>query len=141
MRNLIIILFVAFTTGCGVGSIYTSSYYSETSLEDDLIRVTFKGGSPPLTGDFCLLRCSEVAISKGKKYFQVVDSESGNSFHSYPSRYPFHNYHMHNDPFVEDIPHVTKTIRLLDDEPEKEFVYEASIVWSSIRKKYELVSE
>lgn len=136
-RNLIF-LSASFLLGCGAGGIYNSSYYSETGLGGNLIRVTFKGGNPPMTGDLCLLRCADIALSKQKKYFQVVDSETGNSFQTYPSSYPFHNHHFHDDPFVNDIPHVTKTIRLLDSKPENDFVYESSVVWSSIRKKYEI---
>ena len=141
MRNfyrIFIVLSSFLLFGCGAGSIYNSSYYSETAIEDNLIRVTFKGGKAPMTGDLCLLRCADIALSKQKKYFQVVDSETGNSFQTYPSSYPFHNHHFHDDPFVNDIPHVTKTIRLLNSKPENDFVYEASVVWSSIRKKYEI---
>ena len=124
--------------GCGARSIYNSSYYSETALENDLIRVTFKGGKPPMTGDLCLLRCAEITMEKDMKYFEVVDSESGNSFYSIPSAYPFHNHQIHDDPFLNDIPHVTKTIRLFKNEPGNDFVYDAEVIWSSIRRKYEI---
>ena len=130
------ILFLFF--GCGVGSIYNSSYYSETRLNEELYRVTFQGGRAPMTGDLCLLRCAEVTISADRKYFEVVDSESGNSFNSFPSSNPFHKDPFNNDPFINDIPFVTKTIRVSNAKPASGFVYEAVLIVSSIRKKYEI---
>lgn len=125
-------------TGCGPGSIYNSSYYSETSLEKNLFRVTFQGGSAPVTGDLCLLRCAEFTLSKGKEYFQVVDSESGSSFRSVPSNYPFHRHQIHDTPFVSDFPFVTKTIRLSTKKPETGFAYEARSVSSALRREYNI---
>ena len=133
-------LFLSFLSlfACGAGSIYNTSYYSETELGDELFRVTFQGGRAPMTGDLCLLRCAEVTLSAGKKYFQVVDSESGNSFNSFPSSYPFHHGQINDDPFVNDIAFVTKTIRVMDQEPTVGFGYEANLIKVSISKKYEI---
>ena len=124
--------------GCGSGSIYNSSYYSETPLEENLFRVTFQGGHAPVTGDFCLLRCAEFTLSEGKEYFQVVDSESGSSFRSFPSSYPFNRYQIHNAPFVNDLAFVTKTIRLSTKKPETGFAYEARSVSSALRREYNI---
>ena len=49
MRFFSICILSFLIIGCGARSIYNSSYYSETALESDLIRVTFKGGKPPMT--------------------------------------------------------------------------------------------
>ena len=124
--------------GCGAGSIYNSSYYSETILEDNLIRVTFRGGQAPMTGDLCLLRCAEVTLNADRKYFQVVDSESGSSIRSFSSHYPFHRHQIHADPFVDDLASVTKTIQLSDDKPINGFAYEALKVKSSLTRKYKI---
>lgn len=124
--------------GCGAGSIYNSSYYSETKLGDDLQRVTFQGGSAPMAGDLCLLRCAEITLSAGKKYFQVVDSESGNSIRSFPSAYPFHRHQIYSDPMIDDLPFTTKTIRMTNLEPDTGFAYEARAVDSTIRSKYDI---
>jgi hypothetical protein len=136
--NLLLPLFVFWTLGCGAGSIYNPSYYSETSLEEDLYRVTFQGGRAPMTGDLCLLRCAEVTLSQGKEFFQVVDSESGNSFRSFPSSYPFDRHQIHEGPFVDDLAFVTKTIRMTSKEPISGFAYEAKAIESSLRRKYDL---
>ena len=91
-----------------------------------------------MTGDLCLLRCAEVTISADRKYFEVVDSESGNSFNSFSSSNPFHKDPFNNDPFINDVPFVTKTIRVSNVKPVSDFVYEADLIISSIRKKYEI---
>lgn len=138
MLRSFVVLFLSALYGCGAGSFYNSSYYSETEIGDHIFRVTFQGGRAPMTGDLCLLRCAEVTLSAGKKYFEVVDSESGNSFNSFPSSYPFHRGQINDDPFVNDIAFVTKTIRVMDEKPATGFGYEANLVKSSISKKYEI---
>ena len=129
---------IIFLTGCGVGSIYGPSYYSETNVGPDVRRVTFRGGVHPMTGDLCLLRCAEVTLESGHSYFQVVDSESGSSMDHMPSVYPFHQHYHMDDPFFRDIAFVTKTIRILDAELESGFSYNAREVSDSMRQKYEI---
>jgi hypothetical protein len=124
--------------GCGAASIYNSSYYSETKLDDDLLRVTFQGGSAPMAGDLCLLRCAELTLSSGKGYFQVVDFESGNSIRSSPSSYPFHRHQIHGDPMFEDFPFATKTIRVMEKEPLSGFAYDARVLSSTLKRKYKI---
>lgn len=124
--------------GCSVGSIYGPGYYSETKVSGEVSRVTFRGGDHPMTGDLCLLRCAEITLKSGNSYFQVVDSESGTSINQTPSAYPFHRHYHMDDPFLHDIAFVTKTIRLLKEEPESGFSYNAEEVSISIRQKYQI---
>jgi len=133
-----IIAFCLLFTGCGAGSIYGPGYYSETKLGSEVMRVTFRGGDHPMTGDLCLLRCAEVTLESGNAYFQVVDSESGSSIDQVPSAYPFHHHYHMDDPFLRDIALVTKTIRLLATEAETGFSYDAEEVSKSVRQKYEI---
>jgi hypothetical protein len=125
-------------TGCVGGSIYGPGYYSETKVGSDVIRVTFRGGDHPMTGDLCLLRCAEVTLKSGNAYFQVVDSESGSSIDQVPSAYPFHRHYHMDDPFLRDIAFVTKTIRLLATKTEAGFSYDAKEVRNSMLQKYEI---
>jgi len=121
-----------------MGSLYGPSYYDETSLGDGLKRVTFKGGDHPATGDLCLLRCAEVTRQAGFTYFEVVDSESGSTLRHTGGAYPFHRHYHLDEPFVDDIPFVTKTIRMLKEKPEADFAYDAVEVERSMRRKYEI---
>lgn len=125
-------------SGCGIGGLYGPSYYDETNLGDGLKRITFKGGDHPATGDLCLLRCAEVTRESGYTFFEVVDSESGSSLRHTGGAYPFHRHYHLDDPFVDDIPFVTKTIRMHKQKPEDDFAYHAIAVERSMRSKYEI---
>jgi len=130
--------FILFFSGCGKGSLYGPAYYDETNLGDGLRRVTFKGGDHPATGDLCLLRCAEVTRDAGYTFFEVVDSESGSSLRHTGLAYPFHRHYHLDEPFVDDIPFVTKTIRMLNEKLEDDFAYNAIEVERSMRRKYEI---
>ena len=125
-------------SGCGVGSLYGPAYYDETSLGENLRRVTFKGGDHPATGELCLLRCAEVTLNAGFSFFEVVDSETGSSLRNAPSAYPFHRQYFHDDPFIQDIPFSAKTIRLLKANPADSFAYDAIEIRSSLKRKYQI---
>lgn len=133
ISNLLLLL-----SGCGVGSLYGPAYYDETSLGENLRRVTFKGGDHPATGELCLLRCAEVTLNTGFSFFEVVDSETGSSLRNAPSAYPFNRHYFHDDAFVEDIPFSAKTIRLLKANPADSFAYDAAEIRSSLKRKYQI---
>ena len=135
---LVIPTLLLLLSGCGVGSLYGPAYYDETSLGEDLRRVTFKGGDHPATGELCLLRCAEVTLNTGFFFFEVVDSETGSSLRNAPSVYPFHRHYFHDDPFMEDIPFSAKTIRLLKSKPADSFAYDATEIRSSLKRKYQI---
>ena len=135
---LVISTLLLLLSGCGVGSLYGPAYYDETSLGENLRRVTFKGGDHPATGELCLLRCAEVTLNTGFSFFEVVDSETGSSLRNAPSAYPFHRHYFHDDPFMEDIPFSAKTIRLLKANPADSFAYDAIEIRSSLKRKYQI---
>ena len=133
-----LLLTILVLSGCGVGGLYGPAYYDETNLGDGLKRVTFKGGDHPATGDLCLLRCAEVTQQSGYAFFEVVDSGSGSTLRHTGGAYPFHRHYHLDEPFVDDIPFVTKTIRMLKQKPEDDFAYNALAVERSMRSKYEI---
>ena len=132
------VLFSVFLSGCGVGSLYGPSYYSDTKLGDNVIRVTFRGGDHPMTGDLCLLRCAELTLESGHTHFQVVDSESGSSIDQAGSVYPFERHYHMDSPFLREVTSVTKTIRLHKKEAEVGFSYSARDIRRSMSQKYEI---
>ena len=121
-----------------MGSIYGPTHYGETELGENLLRVPFRGGRPPVTGEFCLLRCAELCREAGFSYFEVVDSETGSSLRNMTSAYPFHRHYHMDEPFIEDVSFVTKTIRLRNEQPEGGFAYEAAEIERSIKGKYQI---
>ena len=138
LRLSLLLSFVFMVSACGVGSIYGPSYYSDTNLGEKLRRVTFRGGFHPNTGELCLLRCAEVCLEEGYFFFEVVDSESGSSLETHDVSFPFDSHYPSRDRFMDDIPFVSKTIRLLSSEPDEGFAYNAREIKSSLRRKYEI---
>jgi len=54
--------------------------YSEMKVQDDIFKVGFRGNGYCGSGraeDFALLRCAEVALENGYKYFIILDEKSG----------------------------------------------------------------
>ena len=136
--KLSIILGVGLLFSCGLGTLYGPSYYDDTALGEGLSRVTFRGGFHPATGELCLLRCAEVCLEQGFSHFEVVDSETGSSLEGGVASYPFDRHYPSRDPFMDDIPFVAKTIRMLKVKPKDSFAYNASEIQSSLRRKYEI---
>ena len=123
---------------CGFGTLYGPSYYQDTKLGTGLHRVTFRGGHHPITGELCLLRCAEVCLEQGFTHFEVVDSETGSSLEGSMSSYPFEHHYPSRDAFMDDIPFVAKTIRMISKKEEGKFAYDANEIKTSLRNKYEI---
>lgn len=59
--------------------------YSETQLDENLFNVTFKGNgytSKERANDFTLLRCAELTIENGFKFFTIVTAQDNTQTHS-----------------------------------------------------------
>ena len=125
-------------SSCGLGTLYGPSYYEDTALGEGLSRVTFRGGYHPATGELCLLRCAEVCLEQGFSHFEVVDSETGSSLESGVASYPFDRHYPARDPFMDDIPFVAKTIRMIKEKTKESFAYDAREIQSSLGRKYEI---
>ena len=60
--------------------------YSETQLDNNVFKVSFNGNSSTSgerVSDFVLLRCAELALNHGYKYFVIVDSKNYSSYGTY----------------------------------------------------------
>ncbi len=51
--------------------------YSETAIESDRYRVTFRGGEPENAYNYALLRCAELTLAEGHDWFRVTNAFSG----------------------------------------------------------------
>jgi len=74
------ILLVALVLGFSGCSSQRSGYFESKRLGHNIFEITFKG-SPSFSNDealqFCLLRCAEVTVQRGYKFFTVSDEDSG----------------------------------------------------------------
>ena len=68
-------------TGCATGyhSCGYTGGYSDMKLQDDIFKVSFRGNGYTgrgKTSDLALLRCSELALENGYKYFVILGENS-----------------------------------------------------------------
>lgn len=82
MRAILVLLLCLGLTGCATGYArrgFTGGY-SDMQLQDDIFRVTFSGNAYIGRGkveDYTLLRCAELTLEQGYRYFIIIDERSG----------------------------------------------------------------
>jgi len=128
----------------------SSGGFSETQLDDNLFLVSFTGNGytdNQKAVDFCLLRCSELCLSKGFNYFVVVANKesSQNSTYTEPAdleetREKVGNVqrsrlNIRGSSYTFSKPSVKNTIVCFKDKPE-EISYNAKTVMKSVKEKY-----
>lgn len=145
---------------CGCATPYQQSGliggFSETQLDDNAWTVTFKGNgytSRERATDFNLLRCAELCIENGYKYFVIVDGKEYSKQGSYTtptssyttgSAYAYgnnvygsattQNYGGHT--YNISKPTTSNTILCFKDKPAiNAMVYNAEFIRKSIREK------
>lgn len=110
---------------------YKRMGYSETQLSPDKFNVTYRWhgiwtNKAEKINDFYLLRCAELTLMNGYKYFKIIEGKESDDHHN----------GVTSTTVVEDI---NKTIRLLKDKPENDdYVYDAAFLQKSVREKYNL---
>jgi hypothetical protein len=146
--------------GCAATSYQPHGYtggYDETRLGEDMYRVSFNGNG--YTGsnravDFSLLRCAELTLQSGYRYFVVLSNKSLTSTETYTSAessqttFQADSYGNHisgtgktttsgGETFQITKPGRSNTIRLYQEKPDgMGLVYDAIFVRNSIAKKY-----
>lgn len=77
--GLLLVVVAVLSSGCAT-TYHSQGYtggFTETRLDENVFQVRFNGNaytSRERAGDFCLLRCAELAQQHGYAYFIVVDS-------------------------------------------------------------------
>ena len=153
-----IILTIAFLQGCATTyqSSGLSGGYSETQLDENVFKVTFRGNgytSNERASDFTLLCSAELAIQNGYKYFVVIDANSytSNSTYTTPTTsnttanvYGSSNYAYGNattttyggQTYSISKPSSSNTIVCFNEKPESGFSYNAEFIYENITQKY-----
>lgn len=163
MRNLFVFVFVLFAQGCAT-SYQASGFsggYSETQLDENVFRVTFRGnGYTRLerAADFTLLRSAELTLKNGFQYFAIIDANSDATHSSYStpttSNTTFNAYGSGNYVYGDATTittggqsyHISKpsssnTIVCFKEKPEITFAYNAKLIYKSITEKYGINTE
>ncbi|WP_351079224.1 hypothetical protein [Shewanella sp. CAL98-MNA-CIBAN-0140] len=155
---LLLLLPLVLLSGCSTSyqSNGFSGGYSETQLDDNVFKVSFRGNGytrRERVSDFTLLRSAQLAVENGYKYFLVVDSNSytSNSTYTTPttsnttaSAYSTGNYAYGNatttttggQTYNISKPSSSNTIVCFKEKPKNGFSYNAEIIFKNITKKY-----
>ena len=125
--------------------------FKEIRLSDNSFRVTFNGNahtSIDKASNYCLLRCAELCLESGFKYFVLIseNTHTENSTHTSPTyarTTHFGNYSYTNvyggQTYSHSVPTTTNEILCFDEKPEA-YSYDASYVKDSFMEEYQLSS-
>jgi hypothetical protein len=154
---------ISFSGGCATPYASESFLggYDEVRLSENVFRVSFSGNgytSSKRATNLCMLRCAELALINGFKYFSLIDSSkdvskssfttpstsvtsgtyhqygSGGSLNAVTTNYGGQTYHVSK-------PSSNNTIVCYKIKPSNQLVYEAQFVYDSIGTKYGLLRE
>ena len=165
MKNTtkVLMLFLILT-GCATPyqRVGLSGGYSDTRLQENVFTVSFRGNgytSVERSSDFALLRCAELTIENGFKFFAIADSSqdqktilynTGGFTNTYgmtniygnTAFSNFHTYHSGSATIPIIKPRSSYTIYCFAEKPEKNImVFDAYYLYQSIRRKYNLKVE
>lgn len=135
--------------------------FSETRLQENIFTVCFRGNgycSQERAQDFAMLRCAEVTLEYGYKYFALGDSSAADNtmlFHSGSNAQTYGTisssgstahgtFNTYNSPSYTvpiRMPNISYTIFCSKEKPEGgQVVLDATFLANSIRRKYGIVA-
>ena len=135
MRRLSPIVVVLFLWGCATPYQERgfSGGYKETKLKKNVFRVSFKGNSFTdirKASDFALLRCAELTLEKGFRFFVIGGERSQSGVYAFAGM----------ELMSINNPRSFYTIYCFEDKPPDYHVwYEATYLARSLRDKYGIV--
>lgn len=158
MRALILVVLSLLVAGCAT-TYQPQSFsggFSETQLDKNVFRVTFKGNGytqGDRAEDFALLRSAELTLKSGFTHFVIVDGRSGTDYSSFttPTQsttvgsatiYGNTAYGRSSttttggQSFLIRKPSASNTIVCLMARPDGVFAYDAAFVYRSLTEKY-----
>jgi len=133
--------------------------YSDTKLQENIFKVDFKGNgytTVERATDLCLLRCADVTLENGYKYFVIVGNQrdienftftTPTFYQTYGTMYnyggttygSFTSYPLGGSPIFIRKPYVTFIIVAFEEKPENvPVVFDAEKVRRAIREKYQM---
>ena len=132
-KKTIILFLVIFLNGCATKTPYQSiAYsggYSNTIIDENIFKVSFKGNgftSKERVEDFTLLRSAEITLQYGFKYFIIINSDSYSTLTAYQNN-------------IYSKPSSTNIIKCFKRKPKfNTIIYNANFIKKSIKEKYNI---
>ncbi len=156
MKKITLTLLILITSACSTSyqpDDWTGGY-TELQLSDNVYKVAFSGNgytSRTTVENYTLLRCAELTLEKGYKYFIIIDGKTttssstvttptttygsatvtGNSVYGTTTTYGGQTY---------DVVKASgsNTITMLNQRPKGKFAYDAEMINQSLKKRYGL---
>ncbi len=165
MKKLICLFIMAMlVSGCATGyqrQGWTGGY-SNLKIQDDIFKVRFRGNAHcgmDRAVDFTLLRCAEVALENGYRYFIIIDEQAGTRTSAYTTpvtaqtygtanvygnsnyaqgTYSGTTYYSGGQTYIFHKPRTSNTIKCFKEKPENipTMVYDADQVKNNIKSQY-----
>lgn len=154
MKNLFIISLAAiFIQGCSTPYKHSGfrGGYSEIQLDENVFKVSFRGNG--YTGrerasDFTLLRCAELALENGYKYFVIINANSYTSKSIYTTPTTFNTTGngqcssttttTGGQTYIISKPSSSNIIVCFKEKPDSGFSYNVDIIYKNISLKYNI---
>ena len=151
--KVLLLISILFLAGCATP--YQQSGllggFNEIRLSDNSFRVTFNGNAhtpSDKASNYCLLRCAELCLEHGYKYFVLIseNTHTENSTHTSPTyartthigNYSYTNVYG-GQTYNRSVPTSTNEILCFDERPEA-YSYDASYIKNSFRQEYQLTN-
>ena len=120
--------------------------FQEIQLAPNIYRVTFQGNAytnKTRASDLALLRSADITMQKGFKFFALAEASSTTNYGAIrsPTTTNFHGNTATTtggDVVFIQKPTNTNLVIMMNDRPEGQFVYEASLICESVGKKYKV---
>ncbi len=155
MKRIILILILISMAGCAPQ--YQKKEYSfgtgfsETQLDENIFRVTYTGDDftdNEATADFSMLRCAELTMEQGYKYFVPIADNSSIKTQTYTTPVTYKTLNHGNgitstqayggNTYTSSTATADKTIVMFIDKPNEGISYNAEFLSNSIREKYKI---
>jgi len=166
MRKIIsLIALILILSGCATGykKQGLTGGYTDMKLQDDIYKVGFKGNGycgVERAENLALLRCAEVALNNGYKYFIILDEKSliqtssvttpatantQGTVNSYGTQgsYSGTTTYSGGQTYTYNKPSTSNTIKCFQDKPDNisTFVYDADQIRTNIKTQYNIKDE
>jgi hypothetical protein len=164
VKNTVVLAAIALLAGCATSyqSKGLSGGFSETQLDKNVFRVTFKGNGHTQSEraeDFVLLRSAELTLKNGFTHFAIIDARQSSDYgavttptQSYTTGSvtaygntaigSAHTTTSGGQTLIIKKPSATNTIVCFNGKPDNgTFVYDAQFIYKSLTEKYGLAPE
>lgn len=149
----LVLLTISFLGGCAATSYHQKQGtfgrgYSETQLSNNVFNVSFSGNEytdSERAYDFALLRCAELTINHGYRYFVIVDACNTTTYSTFTTPITANTSYgygysstimMGGQTYVISMPSSSNTIICSKCKPKEGFSYDARFLYKSISEKY-----